>query len=106
MRFCGNFRVSSSSSASASSQRPILPSRFPQNLNGWKTLAFVYGSRGRKPEARKVIDEMLRAVPGPQAWAAGAELLTAMGDAAGAEGLRADAARRFPGLSAGGGRPR
>ncbi len=80
--------------------------KFPQNLNGWKTLAFVYGSRGRMPEARKVIDEMLRAVPGPQAWAAGAELLTAMGDAAGAERLRADAARRFPGQSAGGGPPR
>jgi tetratricopeptide (TPR) repeat protein len=79
---------------------------FPQNLSGWQALAFLYASRGRLPEAKKVADAMVAAVPAPAAYAAAAELLARMGDAAGAGRVRAEAARRFPGLAGGGGTPR
>jgi arylsulfatase A-like enzyme len=78
--------------------------QFPQNLNGWQTLALFYANRGRVPEARKVVDAMVVAVDSPAAFATAADLLTKMGDAPGASRVRADAVRRFPGLARGPGR--
>ncbi len=78
--------------------------QFPQNLNGWQTLALVYANRGRVPEARKVVDAMVEAVNSPAAYAAADDLLTKMGDAPGAARVRTDAVRKFPGLARGPGR--
>ncbi len=78
--------------------------QFPQNLNGWQTLALVYANRGRGPEARRVVDAMVEAVNSPAAYAAAVDLLTKMGDAPGAARVRADAVHRFPGLARGPGR--
>ncbi|HYN40764.1 MAG TPA: sulfatase-like hydrolase/transferase [Thermoanaerobaculia bacterium] len=78
--------------------------QFPQNLNGWQTLALVYANRARVPEAKKVVAAMVEAVGSPAAYAAAVELMTRMGDASGAAGMRADAVRRFPGLATGPGR--
>ena len=69
--------------------------KFPQNLLGWQTLAFVYADRGRVPEAKKAVDGMVEAVPTPAAYEAAVRLLERMGDATGAVRFRAEAARRF-----------
>jgi arylsulfatase A-like enzyme/Flp pilus assembly protein TadD len=78
--------------------------QFPQNLNGWQTLALVYANRGRVPDAKKVVEAMVETVNSPAACAAAVDLLTKMGDAAGAARIRADADRRFPGMARGSGR--
>ena len=72
---------------------------FPQYLPAWQSLAFVYATRGRLPEAKKLVDEMVVSVGSPQAYAVAAELLARMGDAPGAGRIRAEALRKFPGTA-------
>jgi tetratricopeptide (TPR) repeat protein len=78
--------------------------QFPQNLAGWQTLVLVYVNRGRVPEAKKAVNAMVESVGSPAAYAAAVDLLTGMGDPAGSGRIRAEAARRFPGLATGPGR--
>ena len=73
--------------------------KFPQYLPAWQSLAFVYASRGRVPEAKKVVEQMVAAVGSPPAYAAAIELLAKMGDVPAAERVRAEALGKFPGLA-------
>jgi len=75
--------------------------RFPGYVPAWQTLVLLQASRGRGAEARKTVDEMIAAAEGPAAYAAAAELLERLGDAAGAARLRAGA-RVGPGAAPGG----
>jgi len=68
---------------------------FPRYSPAWQTLAVLLASRGRGAEALRTVAGMLEADPSPGTFSAGAELLAKMGDAAGAERVRAEAARRF-----------
>ena len=68
---------------------------FPQYLPAWQTLVVVRAGRGRMAEARKTVDEMVAAADGPAACMAAVEMLTRMGDTAGAARYRAEGARRF-----------
>lgn len=59
--------------------------------------AFLYASRGRAPEAKALLGEMVEAVGSPQAYAAAIGLLARMGDDEEAERVRAARSGGSPG---------
>lgn len=71
---------------------------FPWYLDAWPALAMVRASQSGVPEARKTIDEMVRANGSPQAYAVAVRTLTLLGDTAGASHYRSEAAGKFPGV--------
>jgi len=79
--------------------------RFPGYVPAWQTLVLLRASRGRSAEARSAVDEMVAAAEGPAAYAAAAELLERLGDAAGASRLRAEVRSRAGAAPGGRGKP-
>ncbi len=69
---------------------------FPRSISAWQTLAFVQASTGRPAEAHATLDAMIAAADSPNAYAAAIEMLSRMGEKAGADRYRAEAARKYP----------
>ena len=70
---------------------------FPQGLDARVGLAVTYASRNRKPDAIRVVLEMVRDVPRPDAYATGIRALRVLEEPAAAARLRAEGLARFPG---------
>ena len=70
---------------------------FPQGLDARVGLAVTYASRNRKPDAIRVVLEMVRDVPRPDAYATGVRALRVLEEPAAAARLRAEGLARFPG---------
>ncbi len=69
---------------------------FPSYVDAWQALAMAHASQNRVSEAKKTIDEMVRANGSPRAYATAVSTLTILGDSAGASRYRSEAARRYP----------
>ncbi len=71
---------------------------FPWYVDAWPALAMARASQNRVPEAKKTIDEMVRANGSPQAYALAVRTLTILGDTAGAARYRSEGAEKYPGF--------
>jgi choline-sulfatase len=71
---------------------------FPWYVDAWPALAMARASQNRVPEAKKTIDEMIRANGSPQAYALAVRTLTILGDTAGASRYRSEGAGKYPGF--------
>lgn len=69
---------------------------FPHNLNARASLATLYQSMGQTDEASRVVSDLVRITPSPEAYSIAAKLWTSFGDRERAAQLRADARRLFP----------
>jgi len=69
---------------------------FPQGLDARVGLAVTYASMGRKPDAIRVVLEMVRDVPRPDSYATGVRALRVLQEPAAAARLRAEGLARFP----------
>jgi len=69
---------------------------FPQALEARVALAATYAASGRKAEAVRTIDEMVRILPQPDVYATGVRALRAFEEPAAAARLAAAARARFP----------
>ena len=70
---------------------------FPQGLEARVGLAVTYASMDRKGDAIRVVREMVRDNPRPDAYATGIRALEVLKEPAEARRLRAEAVARFPG---------
>ena len=68
---------------------------FPQNTRARGGLAMLYQASGKTEEAAKVLSDMLRVTPTPDAYALAARLHTMFGNRRQADEIRADARRTF-----------
>jgi len=68
---------------------------FPQNIRARAGLAMLYQATGRADTAARVIDDMVRITPTPEAFALAARLWTMFGDRQQADAIRAEARRAF-----------
>jgi arylsulfatase A-like enzyme/predicted Zn-dependent protease len=68
---------------------------FPQNTRARGGLAMLYQASGETDEAAKVLTDMLRVTPTPDAYALAARLHTMFGNRRKADEIRADARRAF-----------
>jgi tetratricopeptide (TPR) repeat protein len=68
---------------------------FPQNTAARASLAMLCHSVGRSTDAAAAIDDLLRAVPTPEAYALAARLWTTFGEPRRAAAVRATAQRQF-----------
>jgi choline-sulfatase len=71
---------------------------FPWYVDAWPALAMARASQNRLPEAKRTVDEMVRANPSPQAYALAVHTLTILGDTAGAARYRSEGAGKYPGF--------
>jgi hypothetical protein len=69
---------------------------FPQGLDARVGLAVTYASMERKPDAIRVVLEMVRDVPRPDSYATGVRALRVLQEPAAAARLRAEGLARFP----------
>jgi tetratricopeptide (TPR) repeat protein len=70
---------------------------FPQDIATYASLATLYRASNRDQAVERVIDDLVGAAPTPEGYSMAARLWTIVGDRARADGLRADARRRFKG---------
>jgi len=70
---------------------------FPQGLEARVGLAVTYAATGRRADVQRVVAEMVRDVPRPDAYATGVRTLRVLGENAAAARLEAEARSRFPG---------
>ena len=68
---------------------------FPQNTHALAGLATLYHTTGRPDDATRVIADLMRMTPTPDAYALAARLLTAFGNRQQADAVRAEARRAF-----------
>ncbi len=68
---------------------------FPQNIRARGGLAMLYQATGRADAAARVIDDMVRITPTPEAFALAARLWTMFGNRQQADAIRAEARRAF-----------
>ncbi len=57
---------------------------YPENLDGWSRLAFLYASQGRQADFRAVLSEMTSRVPMPKSYDAAVSVCRIIGDGAAA----------------------
>lgn len=69
---------------------------FPQGLDARVGLAVTYASMERKPDAIRVVLEMVRDVPRPDSYATGVRALRVLQEPAAAARLKAEGLARFP----------
>ena len=69
---------------------------FPQGLDARVGLAVTYASMDRRPDAIRVVLEMVRDVPRPDSYATGVRALRILQEPAAAARLRAEGLARFP----------
>ncbi|HET9831654.1 MAG TPA: sulfatase/phosphatase domain-containing protein, partial [Vicinamibacterales bacterium] len=69
---------------------------FPHNLNARAALATLYQSMGQTEDAARVVGDLVRITPSPEAYATASKLWTSLGDKKQAAAVRADAKRLFP----------
>jgi tetratricopeptide (TPR) repeat protein len=70
---------------------------FPYDIATYASLATLYRASNREQAAEHVIGDLVDAAPTPEGYSMAARLWTIIGDRARADGLRADARRRFKG---------
>ena len=68
---------------------------FPQNIRARAGLAMLYQATGRADTAARVIDDMVRITPTPEAFVLAARLWTMFGNRQQADAIRAEARRAF-----------
>lgn len=68
---------------------------FPHNLHARASLASLYQSMGQTDDAARVVGDLVRITPSPEAYALAAKLWTSLGDKKQAAAVRADARRLF-----------
>jgi len=68
---------------------------FPQNTRALAGLATLYHTTGRADDATRVIADLMRIAPTPEAYALAARLLTTFGNRQQADAVRAEARRVF-----------
>jgi tetratricopeptide (TPR) repeat protein len=68
---------------------------FPQNTRALAGLATLYHATGRADDATRVIADLMRTTPTPDAYALAARLLTTFGNRQQADAVRAEARRAF-----------
>ena len=68
---------------------------FPQNTRALAGLATLYHATGRADDATRVIADLMRITPTPDAYALAARLLTTFGNRQQADAVRAEARRTF-----------
>ena len=68
---------------------------FPHNLTARAALATLYQSMDQKDDAARVVEDLIRITPSPEAYATAAKLWTSLGDRKRAAAVRADARRLF-----------
>jgi len=68
---------------------------FPQNTRALAGLATLYHTTGRADDATRVIADLMRITPTPDAYALAARLLTTFGNRQQADAVRAEARRAF-----------
>jgi len=69
---------------------------FPHNLNARATLAALYQQMGQTEDAARVVGDLVRITPSPEAYTMASKLWTSLGDKKQAAAVRADAKRLFP----------
>ena len=69
---------------------------FPQGLEARVGLAVTYAAMNRKPDAIRVVQEMVRDAPRPDAYAMGVRALRVLQEPAAAARLRSEGLARFP----------
>jgi arylsulfatase A-like enzyme/Flp pilus assembly protein TadD len=69
---------------------------FPASIEARVGLAVISVTLGRPDESRKIVAEMVAAVPTADSYQKGMRTLAVIGDRAGAEKLRREALKRFP----------
>ena len=68
---------------------------FPHNLVARAALATLYQAMEQKDDAARVIGDLVRITPSPEAYATAAKLWTSLGDRKQAAAVRTDARKRF-----------
>ena len=78
---------------------------FPQNIRARGGLAMLYQASGQPDAAVRVVGDLMRLTPTPDAYALAARLYTMFGNRKQAEAVRAEARRTFADAPRSGGRP-
>ena len=68
---------------------------FPHNLQARASLATLYKTMGQADDAARVVSDLVRITPSPEAYALAAKLWTSLGDRRQAAAVRADAKKLF-----------